>query len=155
VKQTGIFSVSQFRTILHISLHPTASFHIIRLFCDEYVKYLVDCKLDEKRRQSDSTQWQSPVNPAMTTVQLGFDGAGLFNPPFPDHHGQLPAQFSGTEQFLDQQLQHQPPSLSMLHRSESSTSVKSMSIENVITHDEQPTRPRAQSNMNHSGRPAI
>ncbi|KAI3639942.1 hypothetical protein MIR68_002021 [Amoeboaphelidium protococcarum] len=30
------------------------SFHMIRLFCDEYVKYLIDCKLDEKRRHFDS-----------------------------------------------------------------------------------------------------
>lgn len=32
------------------------AYHLLRLFCDEYVKYLVDCKLDEKRRHFEN-EW--------------------------------------------------------------------------------------------------
>lgn len=31
-----------------------APFHVLRLFCDEYIRYLVDCKIDEKRRQIEA-----------------------------------------------------------------------------------------------------
>lgn len=88
------------------------SFHYIRLFCDEYVKYLIDCKLDEKRRQVDhqpppmnlNHSWSSA--PILPHHDYGHPG---------QNHEELFRQFQAEQQKHAQQ--------------------KSSSIENFMTDD--------------------
>lgn len=53
-----------------LSLLILASFHLIRLFCEEYIKYLIDCKIDEKKRLLETSQH---LNWNVSAQNLGFD----------------------------------------------------------------------------------
>jgi hypothetical protein len=51
----------------------------MRLFCDEYIKYVIDCKLEERRRPMDVLP---PDGWATGTAQAGPFGPDLFAQPF-------------------------------------------------------------------------